>query len=1512
MPGTMVAQYRLEAPLGSGGMGVVYRAQDTRLDRAVALKFLPPQLAGNAAAKQRFFIEARAAAALEHPNICTVYEIGQTLRDEVGTEQSFIAMAYYEGETLKQRLERGQLPIPEALDLTLQVARGLMSAHARGVIHRDIKPANLLVTREQVVKILDFGVAKMTDVTLTVGNSRLGTLAYMSPEQARGDVVDARTDIWSLGVVVYEMLTGHRPFRGDVDHATIYAILHEEPPSIRSLRREISERLAEVVHGALVKDPAGRPPSIQAFGRALRSIPVAGFDPASGSFAAASSGDQESGAGASFVATGLGERRQVSVVVTRLARYAELMETLSPTELEPFMSRLWSEVTAVTEGHGGLVNRLSEAAATLVFGIDATREDDLLRAAQAALEIHHRVPTLGDGLPKSIDLTTLLCSGVDTGFVVLRRSEGVGQLYRMAGLAFDTARRLADEADGGEVFLSTDAQRQVSSLFRTEPQPSFAMKGRSRPMMPHRVVGTHQGDRRSEERWDRGEATALVEREAVLAQLDRCLREARRGVGQIITLEGGPGLGKSRLIQEFRRRIDDHDWRLCLGRCSPSTAALAYGPFVEIVRSLLVFDQSAETPVSSASSVADDVVSRVRQIDPDLEEFIPFYLSLLAMPHEAHPIPQHVAKEHLHLAIVEAIAALMVASSRHRLVVLCLEDWHWADASSRDVLRQIGELITTSAFLAIVTYRPDGTVDLGQPEHHTGITLNALSAQGTLAVLRSALGATLFPSDLAERVHDRTGGNPFFIEEVAHKLVEEAAIEVDAGRVVLRHSLEKIELPASVHAVIRARIDRMAPVLRRVLAVASVMERDIGRGVLQEALGEDTDVMTSLDLLRKAGLLQKVRVVPEPAYRFKNLLARDVAYESLLQHQRESIHLRVGNAIETLYKDRLNQHLDELAHHFSRSAEWRRAIHYGRMAVSRAESVYRFAEAHKLVEQVQGWIDKLPEGSERRRLLTEVLLGEERLCETLGLRGRQQQIIDELMLIVDPEGAGGELDALRVEILLRQGDLHTLLRQFGSATSALTQAREIARSLGNAVGERNALRSLGLLSWHQERYDEATTYMEAALTIDRAREDVAAVIGDLSNLGNVLKGKGDLARARDCLEEALAVADAEEKDKARTDLVEKKLNALHMLGAVHRSLGDLEKAAAYFQQGVVLGGESMLPIQRSYHLTSLAHVYLLQGRVDESLRLYEDSVKMCRKTRHATGLSQSLQVFGSILLTLERYEDAIAYLREAAEVFAQLESREDEFSMWAKVADAHEALGQFAPMLEAWRSGLASARLTMDPNRQIQALEGMGRASQRSNQDVAITIGYYAEALALAAEADDAATEVRLRNTMGILEWGRGAFSEALAHYERALALFRMAGDRRHEGLIRNSLGVTLRDLGRLQEAAEQLEQAVAINRETEQGLLEGHGLAALAGVRRQQGELNVAYDLYRQSLALRRRRGDRKGEGWMAYYLARISSEIGETARGRSEISIAIDIADELGDEMLRKVCRELGDLSS
>ena len=250
MVGQTISHYQILEKLGQGGMGIVYKAQDLKLDRLVALKFLPPHLDQSEEEKARFIQEAKAASALDHPNICTIYEIDETVDGQI-----FIAMGFYEGETLKKKVNSNQLSVDSVIDIAIQIAQGLGKAHQQGIVHRDIKPVNVMITKDGAAKILDFGLAKFAGQTrLTKTGTTVGTPAYMSPEQINLLDVDHRTDIWSLGVVLYEMITNHLPFRGEYEQAVMYSIINEKPEPLARYKTGVPDGLQHIIDKALDKD----------------------------------------------------------------------------------------------------------------------------------------------------------------------------------------------------------------------------------------------------------------------------------------------------------------------------------------------------------------------------------------------------------------------------------------------------------------------------------------------------------------------------------------------------------------------------------------------------------------------------------------------------------------------------------------------------------------------------------------------------------------------------------------------------------------------------------------------------------------------------------------------------------------------------------------------------------------------------------------------------------------------------------------------------------------------------------------------------------------------------------------------------------------------------------------------------------------------------------------------------------------------------------------------------------
>lgn len=1509
MIGKTILHYKILAKLGEGGMGVVYKAEDTKLERLVAIKFLPPRIAANDDEHQRFKIEAKAAAALNHPNIATIHAI------EEADGETFIVMEFIDGQELRKLLiDNGQLSIANCLNYATQIAEGLKAAHAKGITHRDVKSSNIMVTESGQVKIMDFGLAKMgVGAHLTKTGTTLGTVAYMSPEQMQGKEVDHRTDIWSFGVVLYEMLTGQLPFRGEYELAMMYLILNVEPQPISDLRTEVPLALQKIVGKALAKAPEKRFDSAQSMIQDLQnarastsSPPMISSRPTPAPRKQETPSDQLRKA----------ERRQATILISQLAGYTELVEQLAPEEIETVMNQIRDGAAAIVQTHGGVINRFAGDEMVALFGIPTSHEDDFVRAVRAALALHAQVHDLSIEIKSRTGQIISLQSGINTGAIVAQWRGDGERKYEITGSAFQMAAILAAQAEAGEILVGPEHQRLVAPFFETEACAPVVLKGKAQSITPYRVRG-ESGLHTRLEAAERTGLTPYTGREKELQTLQDCLDKARRGEGQFVAVVGEAGAGKSRLLLELRRELDREAIQLVQGRCHAHGSDIPYLPFVESLRNILQLREN-----DSPASLLETAVAGIGAIDASLKDFMPLYLHLLSLHSEAYPLPGHLQGENLRHAMLEGLCAIFTLNAMRGPTVMFLEDWHWTDEASLEVLKQLAEMASAYSLLVVATYRPEGALDWSNLSHHTLIHLGPLEVSPSLRIMKSVLGAENFPEELGKRIHERTGGNPFFLEEICQTLVEEGTLNVEQGQAILAGSLEKLHLPDTVEAVIRARLDRLDHEAKELLCLAAVVGREFNREILQRTLADDAHLLRSLETLKALGLIQQIRVRPEATYKFKHALTQEVAYESLLQHQRKSLHGLVGKAIEELHPDRLEEHWEVLAHHFSQAENWPKAVHYGRAS---AQKTGEFPEALNLLDKTRQWLLKLADDRQRQEMLIDILLQQERVCETLGERERQQRIIDELLALLEPAQDHAKL----AMAYCRQGELYALLNRCDEAEAVLNKSLRLSRALGDTVAERSALRSLGFLYWHQGRNEEAVATNEAALAINRQNRDTQAIAGDLTNLGNILRHLGEYDRALKCLEEALAHYDVMPSPV-------KHASTLYIVGSIHREQGEYDKALLYIQRAMDLSIQHRNVINQSFCLITTANIYWEQGKIEDSLRGFKEAVDLNRKTKYADGFAVSLRMLGEALLALERHAEALPYFREGAALFAQLArgfkldnryhhleqhpklhvgielvtqmaDHQTEALMWSKVAGICEHEKNHPEAMAAWAQARALRKMANNDPGELEALEGMARVSRLIESDPSVALQYYREALALAEKIQDRAKEAGVLNSMGIIEWNRGEFDQALQHYEKALGIFRELGNQVHAGLMLNSIGVTLQRLGRHEEALARLEEALELHGQTQQALLQGHALATMAGIHHDMGRPDEALHCYESSLKIRRELGDRKGEGWMLYHLAAVHASQGARDRADDCAAQAMKIAAECKDEKLREACGRL-----
>jgi tetratricopeptide (TPR) repeat protein len=1041
-----------------------------------------------------------------------------------------------------------------------------------------------------------------------------------------------------------------------------------------------------------------------------------------------------------------------------------------------------------------------------------------------------------------------------------------------------------------------EARRAVGSQFVLKPSTPLSLDDSAAPLAPFAVVRDAHQDR-LDQLGDRGDLTAFTGRTTELTTVTEAFADATAGHGRLMTVSGEAGVGKSRLLLEFRRTLDRNAVTTLIGRCSSYGQATPYIPFVQTVRQLLRL-----TPSTGSSWKDDDVVDGIRQMGADLEPYLPYYLRLLSIATDAYRIPGPVSNDQARIVSQEALVAMFVAASKRRPLVLLLEDWHWVDAGSHETLQRLVDLLPEHRLLVLVTTRTALGIDW-HGDAHRALTLRPLAVNDSTTMLHAVLGASDIPADVSARVHERTGGNPFFLEEIARSLIEAGTVRVDDGRAHLVGSVEALHIPATVQAVIRARLDRLELEVRQVLRVASVVGRDFTREILVRVFNASEQVNRGLDTLTAAGVIRQTAVLPEPSYTFRHALSHETAYAGLLEHQRADLHARVGKAIEELSAGQLGERLDRLAQHFSLAENWPKAVDYGLRAAERNKGLHQYVDALRLLDRTREWATLL-DASPRHETLVEILIRQERLCDAMGSRERQQQVLDELVSMLESAGDERRL----AEAYLRRGELLTILGVHDEAERALTLSLRLRRDMGDVLGERVTLRGLSFLRWSQQRYEDALACNRDALTIDRQHGRLSAVIGDLHNLGSTYTILRDYTQARACFEEALKISEParDGQNLAHLDMWEPRVSALYSYGCLLSQCGELERALECLGPDGEWRRESQHPSRAGHFNIAAAGVYLKMGRFEEGLAAFSEAIEITRKNRALPQLGPALHLYGETLMTLGRDRQALEALAEAVQVHATLTDRRAEAQTCSMLARVLERLGNVGEAQAAWERTLGVCKTAGDPRGEVEALEALGRVARR-HLPTSVALRFFEDAIARSMEIGDLTRAARLHNTAGIIEWTRGRHEQALTHFEEALPLFDALGDDAGAGQMMNSIGVSLSAMGRRSAARERLEQALAHHRRTGQPQLEAHALAALGDVCWDAGETEAAAEWYQRSLNCRQALGDPRGEAWMLQRLARSKLLIDDCTKAHELLARATALSGGFDDEELTEACEKL-----
>jgi class 3 adenylate cyclase/tetratricopeptide (TPR) repeat protein len=777
-----------------------------------------------------------------------------------------------------------------------------------------------------------------------------------------------------------------------------------------------------------------------------------------------------------------GERRQATVVFSDLSGYTSMNEKLDPEEVQKIMSRIKKEAVHIFERHEGIVNQFVGDEVLALFGIPTANEDDPVRAVRAAKELHRAVRQISLEVKDLIDTQLRVHSGISSGLVVTHLRDIRDGSYGITGDTVNIGARLATRAEADEILVSPETFKRITPYFETEALEEITVKGKTQPLIPYRVIKESAVQTRFEAAEQRG-FTSFTGREQELTALYSCLDKAMSGNGQFVTVVGEAGLGKSRLVYEFRHGIDKNKITVLQGRCQSYGTRIPYFPFINALRRGLNLSDD-----DSPSELHEKVVSNALAIDQTLEQYLPIYLYLLSVSSEAYPLPAHLKGQELINEIQKALTVIITLNTKTQPMVLLLEDWHWADEASDSALKHLVSVITPYPLMLMVIYRPEYSSYWANWSYHTPVILRALDGLTCEDLIKAVWTADRLPEGIGPLIHERTGGNPFFIEEISSALIEEGTIQVKDRQAMLTRPLHKLTLPDTVQAVIRSRLDRLDQYSRESMRLASVIGREFTWRILEQISTFKEQLSQSLENLKVLELIQQIQVVPEMEYMFKHIITQEVTYETLLHQQRKELHGLVGQAIEELYQDRVEEQVDILHHHFRRAENWSKAAKYGRLAANRAYRLSQFQEAVAVFEQTKSCLQQLPDDRSRQETLLDILL---EMMWPLHFTGDQDQAIE---ICKEAEPIARSLkDRVRLgKVHYEFGVHHFMKNQYRLAETYLLKILELpenkeTNALINSVKFPLAANYFSLAQW-QKAADLYTEVIGSHATSDRQSE----------------------------------------------------------------------------------------------------------------------------------------------------------------------------------------------------------------------------------------------------------------------------------------------------------------------------------------------------------------------------------------------------------------------------------------
>src|SRR5712691_2274347 len=651
-----------------------------------------------------------------------------------------------------------------------------------------------------------------------------------------------------------------------------------------------------------------------------------------------------------------GERKQVTVLFADLKGNTELIRDLDPEAGQALLDTALHLMMDAVHRFEGTVNDVAGDGLMAMFGAPIAHEDHALRACYAALAMQAALRRYAESVRRTQGLEVLLRVGLHSGDVVVRTiSNDLYMNYSGVGLTTNLAARTEQLAPPGTIRLTAATLRLVEGAVRVNALGPIPVKGLAEPVDVFELVGATPVHRRLQAAVARG-LTRFVGRAQELATLVQTLAQAGQGQGQLVALLGEAGVGKSRLVYEAMHGHTTRGWRVLESAAVPYGRTTPYLPVLDLLKRYADVEATDD-----ARTIRAKVTGQVLTLDATLQDTVPALLALLdALPDDS-PFHQLDPAQRRQRTLT-ALKRVLLRESQGQPLLLVVEDLHWLDTETQALLDSLVESLPTARLLLLVNYRPEYQHGWGSKTYYTQLRLDPLPPASAEEFLHALLGDAPSLEPLTQLLIARTAGNPFFLEESVRTLVETGVLVGEPGVSRLAHALPTIQVPATVQAVLAARIDRLPPEEKRLLQTAAVIGMEVPLPLVQAIAELSEEVLhRGLTHLQAAEFLYETSLFPEHAYTFKHALTHEVAYSSLLQERRRALHAHIVAALEALAGDRLTEQVARLAHHALRGEVWDKAFHYLQQAGANAATRSAYHEAVAYLEQALTALAHLPE-----------------------------------------------------------------------------------------------------------------------------------------------------------------------------------------------------------------------------------------------------------------------------------------------------------------------------------------------------------------------------------------------------------------------------------------------------------------------------------------------------------------------------------------------------------------------